>query len=473
MKMFVGTQWIEKAETIEVRSPYNNALLETVPRADSGDVEIALQTAVRGAEDMAKLTGWDRYKILSKVAQLIERDHQQFMNLISSEEGKPLLESDIETTRSAEIFRLSAEEAKRLSSEVIPLDGAPGTRGKFGFSVRVPCGVVVCISPFNHPLHLVCHKVAPALAAGNSVILKPATDTPLSSYKLVELLLEAGVPPTAVQCLTGSGREIGDALCRDPRVRKISFTGSQEVGERICQVAGIKKVTMELGSNAALIVMDDADIAKAAKAAAVTGYMNAGQICMSTQRAIVHRKVYAEFIEALVVEAKQLKPNDPLLEGTRLGPMIREADAQRVQTWVQEAVRDGARIVAGGTREGTLFDATVIADVDETMRIAREEVFGPVIGVTPFDGDIDTAIAMANDTRYGLSAGIFTKDLDRAMRFALNTQAGNLHINWGPLWRVDLMPFGGLKDSGLGKEGPRYAMEELTEYKTVVMHLDS
>lgn len=472
MKMFVDSRWIEKSGTIEVRSPFDDTVVDVVPRADAGDVEAALLSAGKGAVEMAALTGWERYEILSRVAAFIERDHEQFQRLISSEEGKPLGESGVETKRSAEIFRLAAEEAKRLSSEVIPLDGAPGTRGKFGFTVRVPCGVVVCISPFNHPLHLVCHKVAPALAAGNSVILKPASDTPLSSYKLVELLLEAGLPPSAIQCLTGSGREIGDALCRDPRVRKISFTGSQEVGEHICRVAGLKKVTMELGSNAALIVMDDANVAKAAKAAAVTGYMNAGQICMSTQRVFVHRAVYADFLAALADEAGKLVPGNPLDSATLLGPMIREADAARVKSWVDEAIGSGARIVGGGSRQGTLFEATVIADVTPDMRISREEVFGPVVGVTPFDGDIDTAIGLANDTRFGLSAGIFTADLENAMRFALKAEAGNLHINWGPLWRVDLMPFGGIKDSGLGKEGPRYAMEELSEFKTVVMHLD-
>jgi glyceraldehyde-3-phosphate dehydrogenase (NADP+) len=332
--------------------------------------------------------------------------------------------------------------------------------------------VVAAISPFNFPLNLVCHKVGPALAAGNAVVIKPAGDTPLSALKLVEILLEAGLPAEGIQCVTGPGGEIGDALTGDPRVRKITFTGSYEVGDRICRNAGIKKVTMELGSNSPLIIMSDADIEKVAAATVTSGFSNAGQVCISTQRIFADRRIYADYLDALVAPTRAYTVGNPLNEAIKMGPMIRESDASRVQQWISEAVTQGARIVVGGDREGTLYSPTVIADATPDMRISRDELFGPAVAVSAFD-DIDQAIAMANDTRFGLSAGIFTQNVDWAMKFAKEVQSGNLHINASPQWRADLMPYGGLKDSGMGKEGPAYAVEEMTELKMVVFHLQS
>jgi glyceraldehyde-3-phosphate dehydrogenase (NADP+) len=374
-----------------------------------------------------------------------------------------------EAGRAAETMELSAEEAKRLSGEVLPLDGAPGGAGKLGLTLRIPCGVVVAISPFNFPLNLVCHKVGPALAAGNAVIVKPASDTPLSALKLVEILLEAGLPPLAISCLAGSGSEVGTALCRDARVRKISFTGSVEVGKQICSVAGLKRVTMELGSNSPLIVMPDADLNKVADAVIASGYGNAGQVCISTQRVIAIDKVYRDLLDLLGPRVASLKTGDPLAEGTRMGPMIRERDAARVTNWIDDAVGQGARLVAGGSRSGTLVQPTLLADVRPDMKVSCDELFGPAVGVTPA-ANINEAIALANDSRYGLSAGIFTQDIDAALAFARRVDAGNLHVNWGPAWRADLMPYGGLKESGLGKEGPKYAIAEMTELKTIVIH---
>jgi glyceraldehyde-3-phosphate dehydrogenase (NADP+) len=329
--------------------------------------------------------------------------------------------------------------------------------------------VVVAISPFNFPLNLVCHKVGPALAAGNAVIMKPASDTPLSALKLAEVLLEAGFPAETVQCLTGSGGEVGDRLCRDPRVRKITFTGSRDVGEHICKVAGLKKVTMELGSNSPLIVMDDADMEKVVKATVATGYANAGQVCISTQRVLADRRIYGSFLDALKPAVEALTTGNPLDESTKMGPMIRERDAIRVTDWIQEALGQGAKLVTGGKRSGAMVAPTVVADVSPKMRISCDELFGPAVAVTRFD-NIDDAIALANDSVYGLSAAIFTQNLDRALRFAREVHSGNLHINWGPQWRADLMPYGGLKDSGMGKEGPKYGVEEMTETKMVVIH---
>ncbi len=470
MKMYVGGEWVDKRQTIPVTNPYDGSTVDTVPKADRDDVERALATAVRGAAAMRRLTGYQRAQILRKAGDLLTQRTEDFARTITLEEGKILAESRIEVARAAEILHLSADEAKRLSGEVVPLDGAPGVSTQFGFTIRVPCGVVVGISPFNFPLHLVTHKVGPALAAGNSVILKPATDTPLSALKLTQLLLEAGVPAEGIQCITGSGGEVGEALVADRRVRKITFTGSRDVGERICKVAGLKKVTMELGSNSPVIVMPDADLDKVATAIAATGYANAGQVCISAQRIIPLAPVYSDLLEALRPKVAAITTGNPLHEGVKMGPMVREADARRVEAWVREAVEGGARLVVGGERQGAIFAPTVLADVTPDMRVSRSELFGPAVAVTPA-GTIDEAIALANDTNYGLSAGVFTRNLDWAVRCAREVEAGNVHINWGPQWRVDLMPYGGLKESGFGKEGPKYAVEEMTELKMVVMHV--
>ena len=472
MKIFLEGKWVDKSNKIEVRNPYDNSVIDTVPRADGGDVERALSFAERGAKVMAKLSGYDRWRILRQAADIMAARNEELGQIISREEGKIIAEGRGETSRGVETIMGSAEEAKRIHGETVPLDGDPGGGKKLGFTLRVPCGVVAAISPFNFPLNLVCHKVGPALAAGNSVIVKPASDTPLSALKLTEILLEAGLPPEGIQCVTGSGGEIGDALVADRRVRKVTFTGSREIGDRICHMAGIKKVTMELGSNSPLIIMPDADLDKVAAAVAMTGYGNAGQTCISTQRVLTAKKVYGDFLDALKPKVEALTTGNQLDEKSTVGPMVKESEARRVEDWINEAVTGGARLVAGGGRRGTIYVPAVVADVKPEMRISRDELFGPAVAVTPFDS-MDEAIALANDTVYGLSAGIFTENLEWAMRFAREVESGNLHVNWGPQWRADLMPYGGLKDSGFGKEGPRYAVEEMTELKMVVFHLNT
>ena len=470
MKMLLGGKWVDRAQKIEVRNPFDGSVVDTVPRADLSDVEEALATAQRGAAVMRAMTGYQRYEILRKVADLMRERVDDLARTITLEEGKILAEAQIEATRAAEIIMLSAEEAKRLGSEVIPLDGAPGVSAKLGFTVRVPCGIVVGISPFNFPLHLVCHKVGPAFAAGNACILKPATDTPLSALKLIELFVEAGAAPEAVQCLTGPGGAIGNALCADPRVRKITFTGSRDIGEQICKVAGLKRVTMELGSNSPLIVMPDADPERVAKAAAMSGFSNAGQVCISTQRVIAHRAIYGDLLDAMTAATAAISTGNPLHESTGMGPMIREEDSERVAGWVSEAAGAGARVLTGGDRRGQLFEPTLVADVSPEMRISCDEIFGPVVGVSQAP-DLDAAIAAANATNYGLSAAIFTQNVDWAMKFVRECDSGNLHVNWGTQWRADLMPYGGVKESGMGKEGPKYAVQEMTETKMAVFHL--
>ena len=418
---------------------------------------------------MAKLTAYERYAILHRTAELMAERLEDLGQTITKEEGKVIAEGRGEVQRAIQTITTSAEEAKRLHGETVPLDAAPGNVNQFGFTMRVPVGVVAAISPFNFPLNLVCHKVGPALAAGNSVVLKPAGDTPLSALKLTEILLEAGLPAEGIQCVTGPGGEIGDVLTGDPRVRKITFTGSVEIGERICRNAGIKKVTMELGSNCPLIVMSDADIEKVAAATVAGGFANAGQVCISTQRVFADRRIYADFLDALVAPTEAFSMGNPLDEAVRMGPMIRASDADRVGEWISEAVQGGARILVGGDHEGTMHAPTVVADAKPDMKVSREELFGPAVAVSAFS-DIDEAIAMANDSRFGLAAGIFTQNVDWAMRFAKEVESGNLHINSSPQWRTDLMPYGGLKESGMGKEGPAYAVQEMTELKMVVFH---
>jgi glyceraldehyde-3-phosphate dehydrogenase (NADP+) len=469
MKMHIGGKWMDSDDRIDVVNPFDGTTIDTVPKATSQDVSDAIAAAAKGAEVMRKMPAYERYQLLDRAARLMYERQQDLGRTITLEEGKVLAEGLGEAGRSAETITLSAEEAKRLTGETLDLSAASNGAGKFGFTLRVPCGVVVAITPFNFPLNLVCHKVGPALAAGNAVIVKPASDTPLSAIKLVEILLEVGFPPEAVSVLTGSGASVGDAIASDPRVRKISFTGSRDVGEHICHTAGLKKVTMELGSNSPVVVMDDADIDKVADGVALAGFANAGQVCISAQRILVEDKAYGDLTDALQARVEGITTGDPLADGTKMGPMIRESDAERVESWIQEAVAAGARLVAGGSRSGTLHQPTVLADVTPDMRVSRDEVFGPAVALTRVS-DIDEAIAIANDTNYGLSASIFTQDIDRAIKYAQNVESGNIHINWGTMWRADMMPYGGLKDSGMGKEGPKYAIQEMTESKMIVIH---
>lgn len=470
MKMFLGGNWIEGTSVIEVTNPFDGSVVDTVPRATAEDVEIAIATAVAGAQRMRHISGYDRFLMLARSAELVGQRTEELARTITMEEGKTIRESRIEVARSQQTLMLSAEEAKRITGEVVPLDGAAGSANRMGFTLRIPCGVVVAITPFNFPLNLVVHKVGPALAAGNSVIIKPATDTPLSALKLTEILLEAGVPPAAIQCLTGAGGLVGRMLCSDSRVRKVSFTGSRDVGEQICRMAGLKRVTMELGSNSPLIIMPDADLEKAASAISSTGYGNAGQVCISTQRVLALRPIYHDLLQILKPKVESIVTGNPLEEVTGMGPLVREQEAVRVEDWLSEAVEGGARLVTGGKRQRAFLSPAIVAGVSPRARMSKEELFGPAVAVTPAES-IEEAISMSNDSKYGLSAGIFTRNLDWAMKFIKEVDSGNLHVNWGPQWRADLMPYGGMKESGFGKEGPHYAIQEMTELKMVVLHL--
>jgi acyl-CoA reductase-like NAD-dependent aldehyde dehydrogenase len=469
MKMYINGSWTSGNSQMEVVNPFTGEAFDSVPAANIEDVDITMKSAERGAKAMRALSAFDRYEILTRAVKLLNERKQDIGETITREEGKVLSEGLLEVDRCIQTMTWSAEEAKRLFGETIPLDAAPDNQMKFGFTVRVPVGVVAAVTPFNFPLNLVAHKVGPALAAGNAVVIKPASDTPLSALKLTEVLLDAGLPAEGIQCITGSGGVIGDAVVSHPAVRKVTFTGSQEVGEHIMRTAGLKKVTMELGSNSPLIILEDADLEKVAEATVANAYANAGQACISTQRIYVAQSAYGDYLDALAPKVEALATGDPMGELVKVGPMVRESDAIRVESWMKEAIGAGARVVAGGERDGAVMRPAILADVDRDMRFSREELFGPAVGVTPI-ADIDQAIEFANDTRFGLSAAIFTQNIDHAMRFALEVDSGNLNINGGTQFRADLMPYGGLKDSGTGKEGPRYAIEEMTELKMVIMH---
>jgi len=469
MKMYIAGEWVDSPTMSPVNSPYNGEQIDEIPIATEEQIETALAAAVEGAAAMRALTAYDRYQILMRAADLFADNVEDLAQTVSREEGKPITEARGEASRTADLLRLCAFEGSQMRGETLPVDAQVGGAGKMGMTLRVPCGVVVAIAPFNFPILLVLHKVGPALAAGNSVILKPANYTSLVALKMTKLFVEAGIPEKALQTITGRGSQIGPALCADKRVRKISFTGSTEVGEDITKVAGIKKLSLELGSNCPMVVLPDADLEQVAAATAIAGYINSGQVCISLQRVLVAKEVYGDFIDALKPHVEAIKMGDPLSEDTKLSCLVTEGEAERVEQWVNEAVGNGARVVTGGTRDRAAYAPTIVADVDPKMRISCDELFGPAVAVTQVEG-IDEAIGIANDSEYGLGAGIFTQDITKALRFAREAETGNVMINWTPLWRADLQPYGGFKQSGIGKEGPRYAIEEMTEMKTVVIH---
>jgi glyceraldehyde-3-phosphate dehydrogenase (NADP+) len=470
MKMLVGGDWSEGSTQEEVRNPYSGAAVDMVPVAGLAEADRALDCAVEGARIQRASTAYDRQAILRKAADLADRRVERLARTISAETGKTLAEATGEASRAGEILRLSAFEGSQLYGETLPLDAHRGAGlSKLGFTLRQPCGIVVAITPFNYPLLLVLHKIGPALAAGNAVVLKPARTTPLTALLLAEILLEAGLAPEALSVLPGPGAELGGFLCADPRVRKISFTGSTAVGESITRIAGVKKLSLELGASCPVVVLPDADLELAASAVAAGGYINAGQVCISVQRVVVDRSVNADFLDALSAQVARIRTGDPLDGETTMGTLISEAEAIRVQAAISQAAESGGTVLCGGDRDGAIVQPAIVSGVDPDLPLSREELFGPAVAVTTA-GSTDEAIALANDSRYGLGAGIFTRDVTQAVRFARAADVGNVHINWTPLWRADLMPYGGLKGSGIGKEGPRAAVAEMTEQKTVILH---
>ena len=471
-RLLIDGDWSAAADgaRAEIRSPFDGAVVGEVAVATAADVDRTIAAAERGAAVWRRTPAHERFAILSRAADLADARADALAATISAENGKPLAEARGEAGRSGALIRLAAHEGTQLYGDSLPLDANPGTgQNKVGFTLRQPVGVVVAITPFNYPALLVLHKVAPALAAGNAVILKPASATPLTALALAEIFVEAGVPAGAVSVLTGPGGPLGDALVRDPRVRKVSFTGSTSVGERIASLAGVTKLSLELGASSPTLILPGADIEQAAAAVAAGGYVNAGQVCISVQRVIAHRDVEADFLDALLPKVEAIRMGDPFAAGTALGPLISEREAERVAASVARAVSEGARLLTGGERDGSFVSPAIVTGVDTRQAIAQEELFGPAVAVTAVDS-VDAAIAAANGTPYGLAAGVFGGTLADGVRAMREIDAGSVHLGWTPLWRADLMPYGGLKASGYGKEGVRSTIEEMTEVKTIVIH---
>ena len=454
----------------DIISPFDGVVVGQVPVTKLSDIESVISKSLKAADLWRHTPAHIRSAVLLKAAALADERSEEIAQIISSENGKSLVEARGEASRSGEIIRLASFEGSQLYGSTLPLDANKGTGlEKLGFTLRQPVGVVVAISPFNYPALLVLHKIAPALAVGNSVVLKPARATPLTAIALAKCFTDAGLPEGVLQVVHGAGSELGNALVTDPRVRKISFTGSTATGSHISSVAGIKKLSLELGSSCPVVVLDDADIEYATDAIALGGYINAGQVCISVQRVIVDRKVMGSFLDALKPKVEAIKIGDPKNSETKVGTLINEAEAIRVETSIKQAVKTGANLLTGGERSRTLISPAIVSGVDPKSPFAQDELFGPAIAVSSADG-IKEAIVLANSTIYGLGAGVFTKNVDVAIQSAREIDAGIIHINWTPLWRADLMPYGGLKSSGVGKEGIRSTVNEMTEEKTIILH---
>jgi len=467
--MYIDGQWCASVtgRTEVLRSPYDRRIVAEVPRGDAADVEVAVAAARRVNRD-GVLPLSQRISILDAAAQLLRERAEEFARAIALECAKPIKTARGEVSRAIDTFTFTAAEARTQSSATVPVNAVAPGEGKTAWTIRVPIGVVAAIAPFNFPLNLVVHKVAPAVAVGCPVVLKPASQTPVSSLLLARLLHDAGLPAGWFNVVTGSGSEVGAPLSTHPDVAYVTFTGSPSVGWGIAEAAPRKKVRLELGSNAPLIVDERADWAAAADAAAFGGFVQAGQSCVSTQRIFVHRAHAAAFTARLKERVEALVIGDPLDEDVDVSAVISLNEAERIERWIREAVADGATLVTGGVRDGAVVAPTILSDVEREMSVQCQEVFGPVVTIVVVD-DIDDAIEQANDSEFGLNAGVFTDDLSHALRAIERLDFGSVYINDAPTVRVDLQPYGGVKDSGNTREGPHYAMQEMTELKFVTL----
>lgn len=466
---FIGNEELKNGDrkVIEVLNPYNQNKIGEILSATKEEVSLAIENAHEVFQKTMKtMPAHTRSLILRKATALLEEQQEQFAQLLVQEAGKPIVEARGEVTRAIQVLQFASEGAKNLNGEQIVLDNAIGGESQLGFAKRVPIGVVAAITPFNFPLNLVLHKVAPAIAAGNTIVLKPAEKTPFSSVALYELLKEAGLPAGALNIVNGAGVDLVETLVTHPLVKKVTFTGSGTVGWKIQEIAKGKKVTLELGSNAPNIIFEDANIDNAVNAILMGGYTFAGQACVSAQRIYVHDNVYEDFIENMVTRVSQLKIGNPLEESTQLGPMITEEAAIRAQQWINEAVEGGAVIRTGGKRHGSILEPTIIEKVTPEMKVVCAEVFAPIIVVIPFSSE-EEVIDSANDSVYGLQAGVFTNDINRALKIADRLEMGGVWINEVSVKRYDHIPYGGVKQSGIGKEGINYSIQEMTDIKFI------
>ncbi|MCB9110396.1 MAG: aldehyde dehydrogenase family protein [Anaerolineales bacterium] len=471
-KLLIDGQWVGGGAELEVKNKYNGEIIGVLPTARREDLDTALAAAERAEDVMAEMPAHKRAGILLRTAELMSERADDLAKTIAAEAGKALKFACAEVDRAVSVFTIAAEEAKRIHGETIPLDAVPSGEGYFGYWSRRPVGVIAAISPFNFPLNLVAHKVAPALAAGNTLVLKPATTTPLAAVKLCQILQEAGLPAGAINLVVGSGGTVGEWLITDERVDKITFTGSPEIGRHILSVAGIKKVTLELGNNSPVVVAPDADLDFVAKRCALGAFYNSGQVCISVQRIYSQKQVFEPFSEKFVKATEDMVVGDPLDERVDVGPMIDTKEVDRIENWVKEAQDSGANVLTGGRREGTVYYPTVLSNVDADMRVIAEETFGPVASVISSD-DFESALQQANDSKFGLQVGVFTKDVDRVFKAVRKLNFGGVIVNDTPNFRADHMPYGGNRQSGLGREGVKFAMEDMTNIQLVAIRLNS
>ena len=469
MDMLIGGKHISGDDLEEVKNPYNGEVIDTIPIAHLQTAQLAINEANNAKGSLQEMSAFKISNKLFNVCEKLKDNREDFAKLLTLEVGKPINESLVELDRSIETLKLAAEEAKRIYGESVPLDAGLNGKGFFAFTQKVPLGVVAAITPFNYPLNLTIHKISPAIACKNTVIVKPPTEAPLTVMKFCELLNEE-FPDGVVNTVTGYGSEVGDYLVTSPDVDKISFTGSITTGMMISQKAGMKKVTLELGGNDPMVVLKDADIDKAVKGVINGAFLNAGQVCMGVKRIIIEDEIADEFAQRLVEATEKLVMGNPLDSETTLGTLISEKAAVHVEETVNNAVKDGAKILTGGVRDGAFYEATVIDNVTTDMDLVVRETFGPVAPIIRVNS-IEEAISVANDTEYGLQAGVFTESYSSAMKCAQEIEAGTVFINKQSTFRTDNMPFGGFKNSGVGKEGIKYAVAEMTKTKLIGLNL--
>lgn len=464
--MWIGGEPVRTGEMREIRVPFDGALAGTTYQAGWEQVDAAIDAAVKAAPVMRSMSRHERSAILYRAHELLKERSDAMALAIASESGKPLREARAEVERGLFTILFSAEEAHRIAGEEVPIDAHGAGGGRMGMTVREPLGVIAAITPFNFPLNLSLHKIGPALAAGNAVVHKPASSTPISAILLARILSEAGLPAGALNVVTGPGRTIGDSLTFDPRIAMVTFTGSPDVGQRIRNLAGMKRVTLELGSNSAVIVEADADLDRAVPRCVAGAYANSGQVCISIQRIYAHESIRDEFAARMAESAGKLKIGSPLESETEVSSLITEAEAKRVVEWIDEAVNAGAKLVVGGERRRSTVNPAVLTDVPANVNLTQREAFGPVVSINSYR-TLDEAVDLVNRSDYGLQAGIFTRDIEKAFHAARRTHVGGFHINEAPSFRVDQMPYGGVELSGAGREGPKYAIEEMTELKLI------
>jgi glyceraldehyde-3-phosphate dehydrogenase (NADP+) len=468
-RMLIGGEWVPGADTIDVRNPFDGELIGTIAAGAAQDATRAVTAAAAALG--RPLPAHERYDVLQRAADRIEARQDEYAWIIASEGSKTIREARREPPRAATILRLAAEAGRQLSGETLPFDSRKGSENRVGYYSRVPVGVVAAITPFNDPLAMIAHKVGPALAGGNSVVLKPASSTPFSAVMIARDLADCGLPPGRLNVVTGSGEAVGEALVTDRRVRLVSFTGGVATGDRITRVAGIKKLSMELGSNSPVIVLPDARLDRAAEAIVSGAFAQAGQNCLGVQRILIHERIYEQFLTTFLPLVSSLRTGRSTDDRTDVCPMIDERQATRVETWINEAVAQGARLITGGQRSRALLAPAVVSDIPEGAHLACDEAYGPVVGLYRV-ASLEEAIARANAVDYGLHAAIFTENLQHAFAAAAGLDVGAVIVNDSTDYRLDVMPFGGTKLSGLGREGIRFALHEMTEPRVVCFNLD-